>query len=149
MKNTSYLKKLPFIIAMTLAFAGCSKQPRFDITGEWKINPDKSALEVIKAGKVAADKIDQIKQDISKRVERFTIVVDDQNLNVKGKPLPYVIVSESLDKVVAEADAGGQKVTLTFAIYDDESITIKSSATNDMDYYVWDKSRDGGSVPES
>ncbi len=130
---------MPFLIAVALAFTGCSKQSQLDIVGEWKINAGKSALEVIKAGKMDAGKMEQVKQSISQRIERFTITVDDKNLSVKGKKLPYHIVSESPTEVVTEAEAEGLKVILTFSAYDDESITIKSSATNDMDYYVWDK----------
>jgi hypothetical protein len=122
-------------------FFDSSKQSRLDIVGEWKISADKSALVVIKAEKMDAEKMDHVKESISKRIERFTIVVDDKKLRVKGKQFPYLTVSESPDEVIIEAVAEGQKITLTFATYDAESITIKSSDTKDMDYYVWDKTR--------
>ncbi|MFK5923207.1 MAG: hypothetical protein QM496_13595 [Verrucomicrobiota bacterium] len=130
---------MPFLIAVTLAFTGCSKPSSLDIIGEWKINADKSAHEVIKAGKADAGKLEQVKQSIKQRIERFTIVVGEKSLSVKGKELPYHRVSESPGEVVTETEAEGKKVILTFSSFDEQSITIKSSATNDMDYYVWDK----------
>lgn len=139
MKTRSYLKKTPFILAIALVFAGCSKSSHLDIVGEWKINADKSALEVAKDKKMDDKKMEQVKQTIKNHIERFIIVVGEKKLSVKGKQFPYVIVSKSPDEVIAELDAEGKKVTLTFATYDKESITIKSSATNDMDYYAWDK----------
>ena len=136
MKNTiipTLLTLIAFIIV------GCGSQESLDITGEWKINPEKSVVEMSKIKEMTADQMESQKTNLTNRIPRFTTVVTEEAISLSKMELPYTTLSSTPSEVVVEADANGKKITITFQTFDAESFKMLSSATNDMDHLIWNK----------
>jgi len=85
------------------------------------------------------DQIATQKESLVGRIPKFTTIVTGKTITIGGADLPYTTVTSSPSEVVIEADTNGEKVTITFQIFDDTSFKMTSSATNDMDHLIWNK----------
>lgn len=59
----------------------------------------------------------------------------------RSQSLAYHVESSANNQVVLTGSARGQAVTLTFTLMDGDVINMRSSATDDMDYFIWARKR--------
>lgn len=137
MKN-SVVAFLLTLIAST--FLGCGSQQIFDITGEWKINPEKSVIEMSKVNEMTPDQMKSRKKNLTSRIPRFTTIVTAETISFSGMEVAYTTLSSKPTEVVIEAEVSGNVIQITFQKYDDESFKMLSSGTDDMDYLIWNRS---------
>lgn len=145
MKNR--MKHLALLLTLgALLISGCSKKSGLDIVGTWRVNPDKTVDAAVAAGQLPEDQREKMKERFVSKADRYVISVTDEKIITKQFEADYQIASRTGTEVSIDAEIKGTAVTMTFTHLDGGSVQIKSSATNDMDYIVWDKA--GGDVPE-
>lgn len=137
MKN-SVVTFLITLIAST--FLGCGSQQILDITGEWKINPEKSVIEMSKVKEMTPEQMESHKKNLTSRIPRFTTIVTEETISFSGMELTYTTLSSKPTEVVVEAEASGKVIQITFQKYNDENFKMLSSGTDDMDHLIWNRS---------
>ncbi|MCA9403244.1 MAG: hypothetical protein KC897_05630 [Candidatus Omnitrophica bacterium] len=74
-------------------------------------------------------------------------VTDTQVITHRGdrkQVVAYTTADADADRVILKTEARGQQVTLTFTFLPGGGMNMRSSATDDMDYFVWRKLRPPG-----
>ena len=78
---------------------------------------------------------------IMKRMSQVVYEFDDDAITVsmRGKKRPLQVVLKQSEKKMYTFDGnvGDRVITLTVSITDKGNLNIRSSATDDMDYYLW------------
>jgi len=117
--------------------------------GKWVIHLERTMAESKKSPKYD-------EKDEAKMAGFFTSMMDSVGLEITGDKMiyargdrktaqPYKVKSrdDSAGKMTATSEAGGQKVEIAFTLIDGKYMNFKSSGTDDMDYYVWEREAEG------
>ncbi|MBZ0165430.1 MAG: hypothetical protein K8I00_01395 [Candidatus Omnitrophica bacterium] len=59
----------------------------------------------------------------------------------RSQPLAYRVESSAHNQVVLTGRTRGQDVTLTFMLIDGDAMNMRSSGSDDMDYFIWTRDR--------
>ncbi len=126
-------------LSACIILSGCGKKEVLDVEGTWRINPDKTLTLAVADGLIPQEQVPSMVQSLSRRIERSAITVTKDKIITSDYEADYEVTYASAAEVVARLEITGAPVTLTFTDIDGISIHIRSSATNDMDYLVWNK----------
>jgi len=154
------------LLSLTLAFGllisvGCkrkengrvpspakSKVTAQTLVGKWVVDLPATKEEMKKSPKwqQASEEEKELPKAVEEFIKQMKMVATAEALEFyrgeRKNEVPYQVKSVEGNVVVAEMDARGQKVTLTFTFQSDDRMMYKSSATDDMDYYVWTRLKD-------
>lgn len=82
---------------------------------------------------------------IMKRMSQVMYAFDDDTITVtmrgKKQPLKVALKHSEKKRYLFEGNVGGRVITLTVTITGEGNLNIRSSATDDMDYYLWKHGR--------
>lgn len=118
------------------------------LLGKWVVDLPATKEEMKKSPKwqQASEEEKEIPKAIEDRIKQMGMGATAEVLEFyrgeRKTEVPYQVKSVEGNVLVAEMDAGGQKVTLTFTFQGDDRMMYKSSGTDDMDYYVWTRLKD-------
>ena len=139
-----------FIILFIIIFVtilSCSKQSVEMLPGRWIVDYDRTMKAVMndKIWKDMSDmERDYFPDILMDTIKGFVMRIDDKALtfSMRGNDLsyPYIIEKEEGNSLILISDTGDEEVRLIFRIIDRNHISFKSSATNDMDFYIWKRS---------
>lgn len=136
------LKLAAIALAAAFLLPGCAKKEVLDIQGTWRINPDKTVTMAVAEGLVPPEQVASMVQSIGRRIERSQITVTGDKVVTSEYEAAYEVTYESGSEMVLRLEITGEPITLTFTDIDGISIHIRSSATDDMDFLVWNKDFD-------
>jgi len=127
------------VMAAVSTTAIAAEMPK-ELKGSWILNAE-ATTEYMKTSpkwdEATAKHLPMIIKRMSKLVYLFEDDVITVSMRGKGHALPVVLKSTDKKTYVFEAKAGKRVITLTVSINDAGNLNIRSSATDDMDYYLW------------
>ncbi len=135
-------------VTLLVGVSGCKKasepvsEPSGNpFVGTWVIDYDRSLAEAANSPKYTPADAEKMPAIIQKLMERMKIQISDTEIvyimGDRRQALAYTVISQDGDGLVAEAQAGDEKASVTFTLIDGKYMNFKSSASDDMDYYIW------------
>ena len=116
------------------------------LKGSWILNADATSLYIKTSPKWDASG-EKYLPTILKRMSQMAYVFNDKAIVVsmrgREQALPVTLSSSEDKTYVFDGELRGKSVTMTVSFIDETTINIRSSATDDMDYYLWSR----GEVP--
>ncbi len=113
--------------------------------GEWSVNIERTLEEVKKSPKYNPEDAANMSEMLKKVISMMRIEVKDRELiSSRGNRrtvLPYTLKSSGDDTVTLSVLASGKEVEIKLSLIDGKYMNLKSSATDDMDYYIWERSQ--------
>jgi hypothetical protein len=110
------------------------------IKGTWVIDAEASEAQMKTSPKWKAEDAQYLPRIMERMaLVRYLFEGDTITVSMRGKeqPMPVTLKTSNEKKWIFEGQAGEQTVTLTVSLNDQGCMNIKSSATDDMDYYLW------------
>lgn len=118
-----------------------------ELYGTWTVDYEQTLEKAKENPKYSADEMDEMPQIIKKMVETMKVRLTPSNMiffkNDKEKSYPFMLVAESKNTARIEYNTGEKQFFLDFTLIDKEHMSFKSSASDDMDSYVWKKMNSG------
>lgn len=143
-----------------IALAGCCligcgkekepevKAPQNPFIGKWTVNYDLTMEESKKSPKFQPE-LEQLYGLVIKNAsEQVTLeITSDKMIHSKGdktETVAYTVTSQSDDgkTLVATSGEGDEEAQITFVLLDDKHMNFKSTGTDDMDYYIWQRTEE-------
>ncbi len=140
------VKKL--LLLLSLVAMNVFAEVPVEIVGTWNLNKDATSKK-LQSIEGWSEKDEAMLEKVLERMSNMTYIVKEQSIEVSVKGRVMVTfeaqeVSSEGENILVEglAKRGDKKmkVTLTFIPQGEGLYIIKSSKTNDMDHYVWQKS---------
>ena len=138
----------PFLAAVLLcvlsvpAFAATPVPMPENLKGTWKLNATATEAAMRTSPKWDAD-AEKYWPRILKRMSQVRYILEDGKIiaamGEKKKEVPVTVKSQDGDVTVFDATAGDKPFTMTATLDKDGNLNLKSSATDDMDFYWWEK----------
>ena len=132
-----------------MSLLGCKKDPATppapmnSFTGNWTVDYDRTMEETKKSPKYKPEVEQLFAMLIQNTVDKTKLeITSDKIISSKDQQeqaLPYTIASISTDgkTMIATATTAQEQVQITFTLVDNDYMNFKSTATSDMDYYIW------------
>lgn len=146
MKKTKAL--VVFWVGMLSAVVSIAAGIPEELVGSWGLN-QKLTKESMMAAPDWTPESEKVLPVVFKRMSQvlygFTEAAVTVSVRGKAQSLPVGDVRQSENAYEVDGMAGNKVVTLTISFIDKDNINIRSSASNDMDYYIWERVVEGGS----
>ena len=127
---------------MTLAFsttATLAEMPK-DLKGSWVLAAEATEHNIMASPKISPEAMKYL-PTIMKRMSQYVWEFDDNVISssrgAKKETLTVVLKENDKKKYVFEGQLRDQIIMLTVTFVSDTTINIRSSATDDMNYYLW------------
>lgn len=131
------------IFLSTIAYPAWSDEMS-PFLGSWTINVDKTMENLKTSPTYNKAEDEEFKETITSMMNamRIDITADKVIYHMGQKQEPIALGKKTVNasSVIAEINNGGTKATLTFISVDKKYLNMKSSASHDMDYIIWEKS---------
>ena len=112
--------------------------------GVWAVHYDRTMEEGKKSPKYDEERMPaMIRGMMSKMKIKMT---DSEMIYLRGTKeikLPYTATSADADSASVVVKQGENEATITFTLIDNTYMNFKSSGSDDMDYYVWQRTAEG------
>ena len=127
-------------VPVTEAWAEMPKE----LKGSWILDASATEKHVTTSPQWTAEDAKYL-PTIMKRMSQFVFEFEEDAIvsSMRGKQqsLPVVLKENSGKTYVFEGTIRDERVTVTVSFVDDRTINIRSSATADMDYFLWKRGR--------
>jgi len=141
MKNTLCVS-IVLLLACILSPAATANDASVFV-GEWTINTAKTLEAGKKSPKYNPDDQAIFEKVVNRMAKALKLKVTPQKMiylqNGKEIKVPYTVTQSTKTKMVAQTSIQDKQVTITFTLIDGEWMNMKSSGTDDMDYYIWQR----------
>ena len=147
------LRPLSVLVALTLvslALAGCGagdasanpkKDPFAALMGTWMVDMDATMERARSNPDLSPEQLEQMPGVIEKMMNSMTLEMTPEAMVTKmgerERKATYTVKSTAPNNVVLAVKSGMQSAECTFELLPDSRMRYTSSATNDMDHYVW------------
>ena len=137
-----------FILVTLLAItSGCGGSVgELDIgslIGVWEVDFDRTMEEAKKSPKYDEAMAERMPKIVKRMMARMKIKLTGTELiYLRGEKeivLPYEVTSSNANSITVTVKSGTEEATVVFTLIDGAYMNLKSSASDDMDYYVWKK----------
>jgi hypothetical protein len=129
------------VVCISGALAGNLKISKF--VGLWDVDFDRTMEEAKKSPKYNEKEAERMPAMIKRMMGKMKIkLTDKQMIYVRGTKevvFPYSVKSSDDKSVTIEIRKGDDTATVAFILIDGKYMNFKSSASDDMHYYVWKK----------
>ncbi len=109
--------------------------------GLWEVDFDRTMEELKKSPKYKPEDIEKMPAMIKGMMARMKVKFSEKEFTFvqggKEMSLPYTVQGETGASAVLAVKAGGKDQTLTVTLVDGKFLNVKSSDSNDLDYYIW------------
>lgn len=141
MKNTLFVSIVLLLTCILSPAATADDTSVF--VGEWTINTAKTLEAGKKSPKYNPDDQAIVEKVVNRMAKVLKLKVTPQEMIYlqKGKEIkfPYTATQSTKTKMVAQASIQDKQVTITFTLIDGKWMNMKSTGTDDMDYYIWQR----------
>lgn len=136
------------MLTMVLCMAGCSGVLAGDLgmsnfIGLWEVDFDRTMEEGKKSPKYDDKMAERMPAMIQRMMKKMTIKFTDKEMiyfmGTNEVTFPYSIKSSDSTSVTVSMKQGSNEATVVFTLIRGKYMNFKSSASDDMDYYVWKK----------
>jgi len=127
------------IIVATSATVASAEMPK-ELKGSWILDAQATQKYVKTSPKWKAEDekhLPMIIKRMSQMQYKFTDDAIVMSMRGREQVIPVSLKKSDAKKYVFDGKLRGQDVTMTVFFMDDATINIRSSATDDMDYYLW------------
>lgn len=139
--------RVAILTMILIAACGCGvSQKNLEISqiqGVWKVDFDLTMEEVKKSPKYDAED-STIPSMIKSMMATMNIQITDTDMiySRRGKKMsiPYTIKSSDNTSLTLAVKQGPTEATIILTLRDENHMNFTSSASDDMDYYVWERS---------
>ena len=135
-----------FIILSVIAFLSVNTVFANDIDpfiGKWSVNVEKTFEEIQSSTKFNPENAETDKKILSSLAGLMRIELSNSSITyIRGKKsrvIPYKINSSTPSSFTAEVVINEKSFTLSFRLLDGEFLNMKSTGSDDMDFYIWQK----------
>ena len=115
-----------------------------DLKGFWILDAKATAAYMQTSPKWKAEDAKYLPR-IIQRMSQATYLFEDGKITVstrgRQQPLDVVLKTSEKPRYVFEGNVGDQALTLPVSITEAGNLNIRSSATDDMDYYLWKRGK--------
>ena len=112
--------------------------------GVWEVDFDRTMEESKKSPKYDEKMAERMPALIKRMMGTMTIRLTDKEMvyrrGTKDIAHPYSVKSSDENSVTITVKQEANEITIAFTLIDGEYMSFKSSASDDMNYYVWKKS---------
>ncbi|MBW2664449.1 MAG: hypothetical protein JRD93_21350 [Deltaproteobacteria bacterium] len=130
---------MALVIVVISATPVLAEMPK-SLQGTWIIDAEATETYIKTSPKWKAEDAKYL-PTIMKRMSQVVYEFDDDSITVsmRGKKQPLQVALKQSEKksYIFEGNVGDKVFTLTVSITDEGNLNIRSSATDDMDYYLW------------
>jgi hypothetical protein len=130
------------VVWSSTALAGNLEMTAF--TGQWEVDFDRTMEEVKKSPKYDEAMAEQMPAIVKRMMSKMKIKITDQEmiylLGTKEMALPYSVTSSDTESVTVSIQQGPEEVAVAFTLIEGQCMNFKSSASDDMHFYVWKRS---------
>lgn len=113
-------------------------------TGEWKIDLERTLEEAKKSPKFKPEQAESLNRSMARVAGELSLRITDKEVvlipGAKEVSFPYTVESGSDTSVVLAVNEKGNSVKLTLTLIEGKFLNMKSSGSDDMDFFVWKKS---------
>ncbi len=111
------------------------------LEGTWQINPDKSAENIIEAHKLPENRKGDILSEL-KDMNKNKISISKDTIVIVDIVYPCEIVSQSDSETIFKTIIHDKEIAITVTPYDNESVNMRFSGSEDTAVLVWKKVSD-------
>ncbi|MBN1326891.1 MAG: hypothetical protein JW996_02965 [Candidatus Cloacimonetes bacterium] len=136
------------VIVFVLIFSGCSQKSSDQLVGSWVINNEKTVAEIAASDSwqnLSQEEKDLLPEVISEMAGDLKISFTQDELTTyigsKTITVTYEVIDKSEKSRILQVKIDGQIVKLTITFLENGLMNFKSDATDDMDYYIWEKEK--------
>ena len=142
------VKQILVIMSIILILlAGCSKSADELVIGSWVADYNRT-MKSIMDSEIWAEmsETEQVlfPDILEEMLQNVVIEIDKEKLRMIVRDIendyPCTITDVDKDNVTLQCESEGNVIELVVNIIDKNHMSFKSSATNDMDYYIWKRS---------
>lgn len=138
------MRHIMLIALLTLAW-GCSAPPAdLDINtfaGLWEVDFDRTMEAAKQSPKYNEAEAERLPEMIKRMMGMMKIELTSSEMiyrrGTKEVAIPFGVSASDGTTVTVTAKQGEVEVTVVFTRLEEDGMSFKSSATDDMDYYVW------------
>ena len=109
--------------------------------GTWIIDYDRSLEEAKNSPDYTPAAAEKMPAFIKKLMEQMKLQITDSEIvymmGENRQAMAYTIESQTATSLVANAHAGENRASMNFTLIDGQYMNLKSSASDDMTYYIW------------
>ena len=139
------MKKRTLTIALlvaTLALAAMADDAGMNrFVGAWSVDYERTIEEARKSPEVSEEDLEKMPAIIERMMARMSIEVSDTELIYVAGPrrsaLPYTVKEVAGKTTTVVVSVTEQQAEMSFTVVDGGRMMVKSSQTDDMDFYVW------------
>ncbi len=133
-------KVLVGLAMMSISITGAWAEMPKELKGSWILHASATETHMKTSPKWKAEHAKYL-PTVMKRMSKVLFEFGDNAIvastGSKQQTLPVMLKESSRTKYVFEGRVREKSVTMTVSFVDDRTINIRSSATDDMDYYLW------------
>ncbi len=137
------------LIALLALACGCTAPPAnlnmTDFTGLWEVDFDRTMEAAKQSPKYDEAEAARLPDMIKRLMAMMKVEVTDSEMiyhrGEKAVAVPYTVSASDMTSVTVAVKQGAMEATLIFTQVDADTMRFTSSATDDMDYYVWKRAQ--------
>jgi hypothetical protein len=137
------------LAAIAFAVLGCSAPPApvdmTAFTGLWEVDFDRTMEAAKESPKYDEAEAARLPDMIKRLMAMMKVELTDSEMiyhrGEKAVAVPYTVSASDMTSVTVAVKQGAMEATLIFTQVDADTMRFKSSATDDMDYYVWKRAQ--------
>ena len=142
MPQTLFLRSFLTALLSLMILAGhAAALDASKFVGLWEVDFDRTMEELKKSPKYKPEDIEKMPAMIKGMMARMKVKFSEKEFTfVQGgeeMSLPYTVKSETGASSVLAVKPEGKDETLTVTLIDGKFLNVKSSDSNDLDYYIW------------
>ena len=147
---------LALMVGLLIAFStNAAENGIKKFIGTWKVNCEKTLLEAKKSPKYKPEDEERMKKAIEKMLKSMTLVIKEKELifdmGKRKQALKSIKVENKNDTLIMFFEVGKKKnkFQVTFSIVENRFLNFKSTASDDMNFYIWEKGKGDSKITES
>jgi hypothetical protein len=109
--------------------------------GTWEVDVDRTMLEVKKSPKYTPEDAERLPAVVKRMMATLRIRVTDKTITyLQGSEemsVPFRVERSTETSAVLVLSQGGKDFTLTLSLREGKYMNVKSTASDDLDYYIW------------
>lgn len=141
MPKTNSLRSLLAVLSLVYLASHAAALDASKFAGLWEVDFDRTMEELKKSPKYKPEDIEKMPAMIKGMMARMKVKFSEKEFAFvqggKEMSLPYTVQSETANSTVLAVRADGKDQTLTVTLVDGKFLNVKSSGSNDLDYYIW------------
>ena len=145
------MKRILFLCLATLLSSNSAFAKEINqFIGKWSVNVDRTFEAAKTAQKFKPETEEENRRMLVHFAGTMQLELTESLISfIRGKSkeeISYIVKSSAPSSFIAEATPGDRAITLSFYLQEGKYLNIKSSVSDDMDFFIWEKTADDKGV---